>query len=117
MSKIGTNEQCQRVLEFKGGQCVTCATWTTRKGSIRERKCADYRSIMTKSVLTDEDEEKERKRANRNIIRIVYDKGLYNFAELANTCARNPICSRTYASTPIFFGQYFKSKQFLPKNS
>lgn len=113
--KIGTNEQCQRVLNLKGTMRYLCHMDDPQKAQYSRDDVQVIGGLdYDKSTMNDEDEDKNANGQIGNIIRIVYDKGLYNFAELAEylLCEEPDLFTylRKYA---YFFGQYFKSKQFF----
>lgn len=113
--KIGTNEQCQRVLNLKGTMRYLCHLDDPQKAQYSREDVQvigglDYDKVAT----TDEDEERNANGQIAQIMSRIYDKGLYNFADLSEylLCEEPELFTglRKYA---YFWGQYFKSKQFF----
>lgn len=116
--KIGTNEQCQRVLNLKGTMRYLCHLDDPQKAQYSRDDVQvigglDYDKIST----TDEDEERTANGQISQIFRVIYDKGLYNFAELAEyLITEEPELFTPLRKYAYFFGQYFRSKHFFSQN-
>ena len=112
---IGTNEQCQRVLNLKGTMRYLCHMDDPQKAQygiddVQIIGGIDYKRIIT----TDEDEDKNANGQIAQIMRHIYEKGLFNFAECAEyLLIEEPELFTALRKYAYFFGQYFKSKHFF----
>lgn len=113
--KIGTNEQCQRVLNLKGTMRYLCHLDDPQKAqySREDVQCIgglDYDKVTT----TDEDENKQANGQIAKILNIMAENELYNFSVLADyLISEEPELFTTYRKYAYFFGQYFKCKFYF----
>ena len=115
--KIGTNEQCQRVLNLKGTLRYLCHLDDPQKAQYKPEDVQvigglDYSKMST----SDEDEERNANGQIGQILHIVYEYGIYNYADLADyLLQQQPELFTAYRKYAYFFGQYFKCKHFFTK--
>lgn len=116
--KIGTNEQCQRVLNLKGTMRYLCHLDNPEKAQYDRSLVQIIGGLdYDKCTLTDDDEEKNANGQISQIFRVMYEKSLFNFADLAEyLITEEPELFTPLRKYAYFFGQYFKSKLFFTEN-
>lgn len=113
--QIGTNEQCQRVLNLKGTMRYLCHMDDPQKAQYSRDDVQIIGGLdYDKATLTDDDEEKTANGQIGAIFRVMYDKQIFNFADLAEyLLTEEPELFTPLRKYAYFFGQYFKSKHFF----
>lgn len=113
--KIGTNEQCQRVLNLKGTMRYLCHMDDPKKAQYRHEDVETIGGLDYERLCkSEEDEERTVNGSISSIIRLIFDKHLFTFAECAEfLITEEPELFTSFRKYSYFFGQYFKSKNFF----